>query len=118
MKRWMLVLAACGSKPPITMPAPPAVEQAAPTPPTQEAKPMPPPVPTQTATPQTLAFPNEEFRAHQPAAGAPHPFKLPPVHELTLANGVKVYLVEQHTLPIVSMDLNFDGGSIADPKGK
>ena len=36
----------------------------------------------------------------------------------TLKNGIKVYLVEQHALPIVSMDLNFDGGSITDPKGK
>ena len=45
-----------------------------------------------------------------PAAARCKPF--------TLKNGIKVYLVEQHALPIVSMDLNFDGGSITDPKGK
>ena len=28
------------------------------------------------------------------------------------------YLVEQHTLPIVSLDLNFDGGSLVDPPGR
>ena len=73
---------------------------------------------TQTAAPQNLTFPDEDFRAHQPAAGAPRSFRLPPVKPFTLDNGIKVYLVEQHALPIVSMDLNFDGGSITDPKGK
>ena len=48
-------------------------------------------------------------------AGAPHPFKLPKVAKLALHGGIDVYLVEQHALPIVSMDLNFDGGSITDP---
>src|SRR5438067_13751269 len=79
---------------------------------------MPPPVLTQTAQPQDLAFPDEEFRAHQPAAGAPHPFKLPKVVPFALPNGIQVYLVEQHVLPIVTMDLNFDGGSITDPAPK
>jgi zinc protease len=81
--------------------------------------PAPPPPPTtQTAQPQHLEFPNEEFRAKQPAAGAPRPFTLPPIKPFTLPNGIHVYLVEQHTLPLVSMDLNFDGGSLTDPKGK
>ncbi|TMQ13448.1 MAG: insulinase family protein [Deltaproteobacteria bacterium] len=73
---------------------------------------------TQTATPQELVFPEEEFRSHQPAAGPPRPFRLPPVKSFTLASGIKVYLVEQHTLPLVSMDLNFDGGAAVDPRGK
>ena len=69
-----------------------------------------PPKAMQTATPQELAFPDEAFRKEQPKAGAPRPFRLPPVKPFTLKNGIKVYLVEQHALPIVSMDLNFDGG--------
>lgn len=73
---------------------------------------------TQPATPQDLVFPDEPFRAHQPAAGAPRPFRMPPVKAFTLASGVKVYLVEQHALPLVSMDLNFDGGAAIDPRGK
>ena len=81
-------------------------------------KPMPPPVPTQTATPQDLTFPDEAFRATQPAAAALRPFKLPAIKPFVLSNGLKVYLVEQHTLPLVSMDLNFDGGSNVDPRGK
>lgn len=72
----------------------------------------------QPAAPQELAFPDEAFRVEQPKAGAPRPFRLPKVKPFTLASGIKVYLVEQHALPIVSMDLNFDGGSLVDPKGK
>jgi predicted Zn-dependent peptidase len=95
----------------VTQPAP----IAEPTSPPVE-KPM--PVATQTAAPQDLSFPDEDFRRAQPAPMAERPFKLPPVKPFTLKNGIKVYLVEQHTLPIVSMDLNFDGGSLVDPKGK
>lgn len=72
----------------------------------------------QTATPQELVFPEEEFRANQPKPGPPRPFKLPKVKPFKLANGIEVFLVEQHTLPLVSMDLNFDGGSMVDPPGK
>ncbi len=75
-------------------------------------------MPVQTAQPQNLTFPEEDFRKAQPPATATRPFKLPPVKPFTLKNGIKVFLVEQHTLPIVSMDLNFDGGNIVDPKGK
>lgn len=98
-----------------TEPAPPAkpVES---TPP--EGKPVETPKVVQTATPQELAFPEEPFRAEQPKAGAPRPFKLPAVKPFKLKSGIQVYLVEQHTLPLVSMDLNFDGGSAVDPKGK
>ncbi|HEU4726823.1 MAG TPA: pitrilysin family protein [Kofleriaceae bacterium] len=70
------------------------------------------------AAPQQLEFPDEPFRARQPAAGAPRPFRLPPVKTFTLGSGVKVYLVEQHALPLVSMDLSFDGGAAVDPPGK
>ncbi len=70
------------------------------------------------AAPQELVFPDEAFRGQQPIAGAPRPFRLPPVKPFTLACGVKVYLVEQHALPLVSMDLSFDGGAAVDPAGK
>ena len=119
----LILLAACGggSPRPAAVPAPsPAPVAATPTP---EPTPMPSHVPeptkvTQTATPQQLAFPEEPFRDEQPKAGDPRPFKLPKIKPFTLKNGIKVYLVEQHALPLVSMDLNFDGGSLADPKGK
>ncbi|HEY4242717.1 MAG TPA: pitrilysin family protein [Kofleriaceae bacterium] len=112
----LLVLAACGGAPKHE-PAPPAPAPAPEAPmPTQPAA---PPAPlTQSAQPQALAFPDEAFRATQPGPEPERPFHFPPVHTFTLKNGLKVFLVEQHTLPIVSMDLNFDGGGLADPKGK
>ncbi|MEO6776239.1 MAG: pitrilysin family protein [Kofleriaceae bacterium] len=73
---------------------------------------------TQTAQPQHLEFPDEAFRATQPAAAAIRPFTLPAVRPFTLPNGIEVYLVEQHHLPLVSIDLNFDGGALTDPNGK
>lgn len=124
MKRhiWMIaVLAACKTAP-VPPPEPPKDEHVEEMPKPDEAK---PPEKkddimhvTQTAQPQQLQFPEEEFRATQPVAGPPRPFRLPVMKPFTLKNGVKVYLVEQHTLPIVSVDLNFEGGSLIDPKGK
>ncbi|HTL39070.1 MAG TPA: pitrilysin family protein [Kofleriaceae bacterium] len=122
MKRVLSIalLAACHTvpNPPVTPAPTPAPDPGpAPAPQTKPAE-NPMPVITQTAQPQNLQFPDEEFRHKQPAGTAPHDFKLPAVKPFTLENGIKVYLVEQHNLPIVSMDLNFDGGSISDPKGK
>jgi zinc protease len=70
------------------------------------------------AQPQDLAFPDEAFRAQPPAAGEPRPFRLPAIQTFTLASGIEVYLVAQHTLPLVSLDLSFPGGAALDPVGK
>jgi zinc protease len=114
-------VAACGG-PPRPQPIPPGDPDPAPADPapTKPEEPMQPPVsfPSQSAAPQDLTFPAEDFRTKQPVAGAPRQLKLPKVKPFTLKNGIKVFLVEQHTLPIVSMDLNFDGGGMTDPKGK
>jgi zinc protease len=118
---WLaLAAAACGPKP---APAPPYRPEPPVATPTPTPPPAPPPAPepaavTQTAQPQELTFPDEPFRAEQPKAGPPRPFRLPKVQTFKLKSGIAVYLVEQHTLPIVSLDLTFDGGSIADPVGK
>jgi zinc protease len=125
MKRFIYmvaVLAACKTAP-VAPPEPPKDEPVDPLPQPDTAKPPQPEKDeviqvTQTAQPQQLQFPEEEFRATQPTAGAPRPFRLPVMKPFTLKNGIKVYLVEQHTLPIVSVDLNFEGGSTIDPKGK
>jgi zinc protease len=118
-----LALAACGGAPkPEPAPAPAPAGPPAAAAPAAPQKPTPPAAPsvrvTQTATPQELVFPEEEFRSHQPVAGPPRPFRLPGIKSFTLRSGIKVYLVEQHGLPLVSMDLNFDGGAAVDPKGK
>ena len=124
MNRLLVLLAAFAACGPSPRPEPVAVLTAQPEPPAAKAEPaMPaiqPPasVPTQTAVPQELAFPSEDFRTKQPIAGAPRPLRLPKVKPFTLGNGVRVFLVEQHALPIVSIDLSFDGGAMTDPKGK
>jgi zinc protease len=43
------------------------------------------------------------------------PFKLPPVFETRLANGLPVLLVEDRRLPLVTARLGFEGGSKLDP---
>lgn len=68
--------------------------------------------------PQDLVFPDEEFRKTQPPAAAERPFQLPPINTFALKNGVSVYLIEQHNLPLISIDLEFDGGALAEPAGK
>jgi zinc protease len=70
------------------------------------------------ARPQELAFPDQDFRKEQPAAGAPRPFQLPEIKPFKLTSGMTVYLVEQHTLPVVSIDISFDGGGLYDTRGK
>lgn len=66
-----------------------------------------------------LQFPQDEaFRTSQPAASEPRPFQLPNVASFKLKNGLQVYLIEQHQLPTISVELNFIGGSMADPRGK
>lgn len=121
---WSSILVACGSPtkaPQAPGPSSPVAETPPPTAPTPSPPPMPMPQPikvTQPAAPQELAFPDEAFRATQPKPGPARPFRLPKMKPFTLKNGIKVYLVEQHALPIVSMDLSFEAGSQLDPKGK
>ena len=56
-------------------------------------------------------FPEEAFRASQPAAAAPRPFQIPVLKQFRLPQGIDVYLVERHTLPTISFRLVFPGGS-------
>jgi len=119
-------LVACTpAKPAVTVPSPAAQPLPEPQQPIVDVEPPvqkdppPPPLPAmQTAKPQELAFPNEPFRAQQPAPGPLREFKLPKPKKFTLDNGITVYLVEQHVLPTVSLQLEIDGGTTADPRGK
>jgi zinc protease len=53
-----------------------------------------------------------------PPAGASKPVVLPPIQEKMLSNGLKVIVVEQHELPVVSLRLMCKAGSFLDPAGK
>jgi len=58
--------------------------------------------PLKTVDPRTLTF-------------APLKFSLPKSDQVTLKNGMKVYLLEDHELPIVNMTAIITAGSIYDP---
>ena len=75
------------------------------------------PAPAEPPAPE-LKFPEEPFRAQQPAAGDVKSLKTPELGRFSLPGGISVYLVERHNLPIVSVSLVFEGGSRVDPKGK
>ncbi|MGZ3443028.1 MAG: M16 family metallopeptidase, partial [Polyangia bacterium] len=69
----------------------------------------------ETATKPTVAEPD---RARQPALGADTTFQAPSVASTKLPNGLELYVVERHDLPLVSAALVSRAGSIYDPPGK
>ena len=57
-------------------------------------------------------------RSAPPKPTAPPALKLPPVQKHELANGLDVWIVEQHEVPMVQANLIVRAGSAADPAGK
>ena len=57
-------------------------------------------------------------RGTVPKPGAPPALKLPPIQKLKLANGLPVWIVEQHEVPMAQVNLIVRAGSGADPAGK
>ncbi|HEV7839631.1 MAG TPA: pitrilysin family protein [Gemmatimonadaceae bacterium] len=53
-----------------------------------------------------------------PAPGALRPYVFPRVEQFTLPNGLKVILVEKHTLPVVEGRLIVDAGAVREPAAK
>ena len=77
----------------------------------------PTPKPTQAATAAAVES-KEPWRAEVPKPAAPSTAPLPVASIFTLDNGLKVYLVENHALPIVASQLVVRAGSSADDPGK
>ena len=79
-----------------------------------------PPAPPTPPTPDRAEIKVEDrepWRKTMPVAGpAPAP-ALPTPKRFTLANGLTVYVVESHHLPIVTANLLFRSGSASDPPG-
>lgn len=67
------------------------------------------------AAPAAHAQPAREL---PPEPGPLRPYNLPPVKEIRLGNGLRVALVEQHALPIVSGALILDAGALYEPGEK
>ncbi len=57
-------------------------------------------------------------RSVMPAVPNPPAAKFPAIKNFTLSNGLKVYLVEKHELPLISMISAFDAGYAADKAGR
>jgi len=70
-----------------------------------------------TASGQTGA-PGKPDRSKPPALGPVRPLKLPPVSELHLSNGVPVFLVERHEVPVVQVNAVVRAGAGYDPLDK
>lgn len=53
--------------------------------------------------------------AQQPALGTPTPYRLPPVEDFRLANGMRVVVVRQASMPLVTARLIVDAGAEHEP---
>lgn len=58
------------------------------------------------------------FPTKPPAAEPVKPAEFPPFQEATLANGLRVVLVESHRQPVLSLSLSFPAGNALEPAGK
>jgi zinc protease len=65
-----------------------------------------------------LVFPDDPFRAMQPAAAPARAFMPQEPQLFTLPGGAAVTLVERHNLPLVRWFITFPAGVLADPPGK
>lgn len=57
-------------------------------------------------------------RTHPPAVGPAPTLHLPAIQKRQLANGISVWLVELHEVPVVQVDLVVLRGAASDPAGK
>jgi zinc protease len=66
----------------------------------------------------TLVAQNAPDRSQPPAFGATPQLKLPSVQKRALSNGLPVWLVEAHEVPLVQVTLLLKAGGSDDPAGK
>jgi predicted Zn-dependent peptidase len=57
-------------------------------------------------------------RSHPPQPGPPAPLNLPKIQKLKLANGLPVWIVESHVVPVAQVNLVVLSGTANDPPGK
>jgi len=57
-------------------------------------------------------------RTAAPKPGRPPALKLPAIQKRTLSNGLPVWIVELHKVPVVHVSLVVKAGAAADPRGK
>lgn len=59
-----------------------------------------------------------QYPTTPPAPAPVKPASFPPFQETTLANGLRLVLVESHRQPVLSLSLAFPAGNAYDPQGK
>jgi zinc protease len=57
-------------------------------------------------------------RSHPPQAGPPAPLRLPTIQKQKLSNGLPVWIVELHEVPVAQINLVVLSGTANDPPGK
>src|SRR5712671_3041240 len=57
-------------------------------------------------------------RSHPPQPGPPAPLRLPTIHKQKLSNGLPVWIVELHEVPVAQVNLVVLSGTANDPPGK
>jgi predicted Zn-dependent peptidase len=106
----LLAAVGCASTPP---PVPAGSAAALPAP--VAARPAPPPGPP---APAARITPDAPFRQLPPGPGPAPSFRPPPWKRFKLKNGLEVFLVEFHDLPLVDFNLMIKTGGAANPPDK
>ena len=70
-----------------------------------------------TAAP-SVALAQDRYPTQPPPPAPLEPAQFPPFQEDTLANGLRLVLVESHENPVLSLSLAMPAGSSHDPAGK
>ena len=65
-----------------------------------------------------LAFSSILVGAFMTIAITTPPARAATIQEVTSASGIKAWLVEDYTVPIIAMNIAFRGGAAQDPAGK
>ena len=86
--------------------------------PGEKVLPPAPPTPPAVVAVSTPVESKEPWRNEVPKPGALSTAPLPSASKFQLPNGLAVYLVENHALPVVSAELVVRAGSAADPPGR
>src|SRR5258707_3814445 len=66
----------------------------------------------------TLPAQQAPDRTHPPQPGPPAALNLPAIQKRQLSNGLPVWMVELHKVPVVQVNLVVFAGSADDPAGK
>jgi predicted Zn-dependent peptidase len=66
----------------------------------------------------SLAGQQAPDRSHPPAPGPAAPLHLPTIHKSTLSNGLPLWIVEMHKVPVAQANLVIFSGTADDPAGK